>query len=105
MGSLEAQERGKGKVSKTLSPDQPALKLAEGVSSAVVDKGSVTSLVPYLLNGVRHGLQKAGTADIATLHNCLHSGDVRLALQSTKAIKECGPYDMVNVGNSTPYPI
>jgi IMP dehydrogenase len=102
MESIEAQERGSG---GTKAAAQTGVKVAQGISSAVVDKGSVTSLIPYLLNGVRHGLQKAGTADIATLHNCLHSGDVRLALQSTKAIKECGPYDMVNVGNSTPYPI
>jgi IMP dehydrogenase len=97
MGSIEAQETG--------STEKNGLKVAQGISSAVVDKGSVTSLMPYLLNGVRHGLQKAGIRDTATLHNCLYSGETRLAVRTEKAIKECGPYDMVNVGNSTPYPI
>jgi IMP dehydrogenase len=81
------------------------LKIASGISSAVVDKGSVTSLMPWLLTSVRQGLQKAGTRDIQTLHGCLHNGETRLALRTTTAIKDCSPYGMVNVGSSTPYPI
>jgi len=99
MGSLEARS------TSPKAADRPGVKVAQGISTAVVDKGSVTSLMPYLLNGVRQGLQKAGTRDITNLHSCLHSGETRLTLRTATAIKECGPYHMVNVGNSTPYPI
>merc|ERR1719235_3099507 len=102
MVSLEAQEK-----SKSFGPKAGAqpVKVAEGISSAVVDKGSVTSLMPYLLTGARQGLQKAGTRDITALHGSLHNGETRLALRTATAIKDCGPYSMINVGNSSPYPV
>jgi len=99
-GSLEAQEKVASKAAVL-----PSVKVAQGISSAVIDKGSVTSLMPYLLNGVRQGLQKAGVPNITTLHSCLHSGETRLTLRTATAIKESGPYRMVNVGSSTPNPI
>ena len=34
--------------------------MAQGVSGAVMDKGSVASLLPHLMAGVAHGMQKAG---------------------------------------------
>merc|ERR1719161_1739586 len=99
MGSLEAQEKA-----SSLAPT-PGAEPVKGISSTAVDKGSVTSLMPYLLHGTRLGLQKAGTRDILTLHGCLHTGETRFALRTAAAIKDGGPYGMVNVGNSTPYPI
>jgi hypothetical protein len=34
--------------------------VASGVSGAVLDKGSVLNLIPYILQGVRHGMQDLG---------------------------------------------
>eukprot|EP00746_Dinoflagellata_sp_MGD_P001424 gnl/MRDRNA2_/MRDRNA2_102689_c0_seq1.p1 gnl/MRDRNA2_/MRDRNA2_102689_c0~~gnl/MRDRNA2_/MRDRNA2_102689_c0_seq1.p1 ORF type:complete len:498 (-),score=86.11 gnl/MRDRNA2_/MRDRNA2_102689_c0_seq1:45-1538(-) len=94
-----------GKKASTAYNASQRVSAVDGSSSAVVDKGSVTSLMPFLLNGVRQGLQKAGTRDVQTLHGCLHNGETRLTLRTATAIKDCSPYGMVNVGSSTPYPI
>lgn len=47
-----------------------------GVQAAVVDKGSVNSLVPYLIQGCRHGFQDLGVQSVAQLHQQLDDGTV-----------------------------
>jgi IMP dehydrogenase len=74
MGSIEAMEhtapKGSAKVAKALGIDnaataryfseQDAVKVAQGVSGDVADKGSVTKFLPYLFTGLQHSLQDAG---------------------------------------------
>jgi IMP dehydrogenase/GMP reductase len=54
MGSLEAMQ--KGSEARYLS-DTQNLKIAQGVSGTVKDKGSLRRTVPYLSQAVRQGFQ------------------------------------------------
>merc|ERR1711904_264181 len=65
MGSLEAMQKMSG--TRYFAEDLN-VKVAQGVSGAVVDKGSIEKFIPYQLQGVRLGMQKMGVKDISSLH-------------------------------------
>ncbi|MEC7922541.1 MAG: IMP dehydrogenase, partial [Planctomycetota bacterium] len=57
MASVEAMERGGG---KRYMYSNRNIKVAQGVSGLVVDKGSVYDLVPYLVQSLRQSFQDMG---------------------------------------------
>merc|ERR1711981_436772 len=68
MGSIEAMKKG--------SDDRyfgsgASLKVAQGVSGTVQDKGSLHQYVPYLVQGVKHGMQDIGAKSVEQLQEFL----------------------------------
>ena len=91
MASLEAMEKGGA---KRYFADDTKIKVAQGVSGAVVDKGSMFDYVPYLVQGLNHSFQDMGVKDITTLQEKLYSGELRFELRSLSAQIEGGVHDM-----------
>jgi len=85
MGSIEAMTKGS---SKRYFAQQASVKVAQGVSGAVVDKGSLKKYLPYLSQGIRHGLQDLGMDSIERLHNALNDGELRFELRTPAAQRE-----------------
>jgi len=86
MGSIEAMTKGSSK--RYFAEGKNTIKVAQGVSGAVVDKGSVGRFLPYLKQGVSHGLQDLGVKNLTQLHDNLYSGTTRFELRTHAAQRE-----------------
>ncbi|MBI4605014.1 MAG: IMP dehydrogenase [Planctomycetes bacterium] len=85
MASFEAMERGGGK--RYLYADR-GIRVAQGVSGYVVDKGSMLDLVAYIVQSLRQSLQDFGCRSLAQLHQVLESGSLRYERRSSSAQRE-----------------
>lgn len=87
MGSLEAMEKGSD--ARYLS-DKSRLKVAQGVSGTVADKGSIRKIIPYLMHGAKQGLQDLGATSQAHAKELRESGSMRLESRTVRAKSGAG---------------
>jgi len=95
MGSLEAMEKGSEKrYVWDNTACASAVKVAQGVSGAVTDKGTLRRYIPYLKQGVKHGLQDAGINSVSDAWDKLYSNTTRFEIRSPAAQKEGGVHGL-----------
>ena len=111
MGSLEAMEQGqsaksspKGSGSKPnilenaavsrYFSESSSIKVAQGVSGDVQDKGSVKAFLPYLHVGVQHSFQDLGVRSFSSLQQGVKEGRVRFELRTASAQVEGGVHGL-----------
>lgn len=59
--------------------------VAQGVAGSVLDRGSVTKFIPYLVTGVQHSLQDIGVRSLEDFHDSVNKGIVRFEVRSASA--------------------
>lgn len=97
MGSIEAMTKGSEK--RYFASGAP-VKVAQGVSGAVVDKGSLRRYLKYLVQGVKHGLHNMGAQHVKDLPEMNQSGVLRFELRSPAAQKEGGVHSLHTIKKS-----
>lgn len=85
MGSIEAMSKGSD---KRYFASGSKVKIAQGVSGAVADKGSLRTYLPSILLGVKQGIQDVGYDSLAALQEAHLSGDLKFELRSAAAQRE-----------------
>ncbi|OQE20100.1 hypothetical protein PENFLA_c017G09746 [Penicillium flavigenum] len=92
MGSIAVMEGksggGKNAGASRYFSENDKVKVAQGVAGSVIDRGSITQYVPYLVAGVQHSLQDIGVQDLAALHDGVNNGSVRFEMRSASAQTE-----------------
>jgi IMP dehydrogenase len=91
MASLEAMEAGGGK--RYFAEDQK-IRVAQGVSGTVLDKGTLFDFVPYLVQGVKHSFQDMGFRNIQALHEALYNETLRFERRSLAAQVQGGVHNL-----------
>lgn len=94
MASLEAM--GQGGAKRYLADRNDKVKVPQGVSGTVVDKGSLVDYVPYLMKGLQQALQDMGYRDIPSLHQALWDGRLRLERRTPSATAEGSVHSLVS---------
>ena len=112
MGSIDAMEDKKASGSATASKSANTAKnagtaryfsegdkvlVAQGVSGSVLDRGSITKFLPYLMAGVQHSLQDVGVQSLDDLRSGVKDGQVRFEYRTASAQAEGNVHGMVGV--------
>ncbi|KAH7105323.1 IMP dehydrogenase [Auriculariales sp. MPI-PUGE-AT-0066] len=96
-GSLGGRSKGKALENAATSryfSESSSVKVAQGVSGDVDDRGSVTAFLPYLHVGVQHSLQDLGLRSIADLQSGVRAGTVRFEVRTASAQVEGGVHGL-----------
>merc|ERR1719388_63468 len=91
MGSIDAMKKG--------SDDRyfganTQVKVAQGVCGTVQDKGPIEAYIPYLTQGVKHGMQDIGCESVQKLQEALYAGKLRFEIRSPAAQREGGVHGL-----------
>lgn len=91
MGSAEAMEKGSA---IRYFNESSRVRVAQGVSGAVIDKGSIRRYLPYITQGMKHGMQDLGLRSVSKLHEALNTGELRFERRSPAARMEGGVHSL-----------
>lgn len=88
MGSIDAMKVNDYSSERYLSTTNEKIKVAQGVSATVPEKGSLHCLIPLMNIAVKHGFQNLGVRIIRDLHLDVYNGLIRFEKRTVSAQNE-----------------
>ncbi|CEH14005.1 imp dehydrogenase [Ceraceosorus bombacis] len=100
MGSLTSMARKTNKISgenaatQRYFSEEDTVKVAQGVTGQVTDKGSVLPFINYLYTALQHSFQDMGVQSLEQLRNNVKVGTLRFELRTASAQLEGGVHGL-----------
>merc|ERR1711934_172518 len=91
MGSIDAMKKGSD---DRYFGTKTTVKVAQGVCGTVQDKGPIEAYIPYLTQGMKHGMQDIGCESVKKLQEALYAGKLRFEIRSPAAQREGGVHGL-----------
>ncbi|BFZ55465.1 inosine-5'-monophosphate dehydrogenase [Savitreella phatthalungensis] len=95
MGSIAAMEHQKSQTADNAAAgryysEDDNIRVAQGVTGYVAEKGSIREYLPYLNTAIQHSMQDIGVRSLNLLRSGTREGTVRFQLRSSAGILEGG---------------
>ncbi|PAV63076.1 hypothetical protein WR25_19850 isoform A [Diploscapter pachys] len=97
MGSLDAMEEHAVSQDRYFTAESDQIKVAQGVSATMKDRGSCHKFLPYLIRGVQHGFQDIGVRSVEQMHAEVGEGRIRFERRSPNAQLEGGVHSLHSI--------
>ena len=98
MGSMDAMNNKKSGRRYLYNAKQ--IKIAQGVSGSVTNKGSLYNYIPYLVQGIKQGFQQIGCCSLDEMNDDVHCGNMRFEIRSFMSQQEGQVHHLYNYDNS-----